>query len=128
MKKIFLLVIAVLMLPSCTYVSNEDEAQSKKYVIKTNLTEFGPYGVTDTEYRTDTVEVLNDTQAYEKGLVLFYAQKKDEQLIAKDSLSKVAVSFEVINSDGEDISINIPDHVKDSLEVMFEHITNNNNN
>lgn len=68
--------------------------------------------------KEDTVMVANDTLAYDKGLIRWFAQKSTELRLGKNSLS-TAIKFEVLDSLGLDISSRLDKKLTDSLKEIW---------
>ncbi|QXU39808.1 hypothetical protein [Pedobacter sp. D749] len=68
--------------------------------------------------KEDTVMVANDTLAYDKGLIRWFAQKSTELRLGKNSLS-TATKFEVLDSLGIDISSRLDKKLTDSLKEIW---------
>ena len=89
------------------------------YTIVVHRTETTLYDASRTPTtKEDTVMVANDTLAYDKGLIRWFAQKSTELRLGKNSLSR-ATKFEVLDTSGVDVGNVLGKKVTDSLKEIW---------
>jgi hypothetical protein len=115
MKKSTLLVFIIVCLLGCKHKSRP----LKVYQVVLTGKELNSIGAGyDSMIKEDTIMSVDDTTAYYRGLVRYYAQLNAEK-ITHNKISTTA-GFEIRDSTGIDLSIILPKNVVDSLNTLVE--------
>jgi hypothetical protein len=115
MKKSTLLVFIIVCLIGCKHKSRP----LKIYQVVLTGKELNSIGADyDRMIKEDTIMSVDDTTAYYRGLVRYYAQLNTE----KKTRNKISTTtgFEVRDSTGIDLSVILPKNVVDSLNKQVE--------